>query len=71
MECPYCKSKRIQGTNIGKRVFAGFCAFAAGAAGHMIAPALGVTLERETRKQICSQKEYICLDCKREFSVEN
>ena len=58
MKCPYCGSKRVQGTNVGERVFANVCAFG---------PAGGVIAERETQKAICPYAKYICLDCKKEF----
>ena len=67
MKCPYCGSKRTQGTSVGARVFANVCAFSAGAVGHLFAPALGVGMERETQKLICPYAEYICWDCKKEF----
>ena len=67
MKCPYCGSERVQGTNVGERVFANTCAFAAGFVGHLFGPALGVGWERETNKAICPYAKYICLDCKRVF----
>lgn len=49
MKCPYCGSKRVQGTNVGARVFANVCAFGAGVIGHLAGPAGGVIAERETQ----------------------
>lgn len=67
MKCPNCGSKRVQGTNVGERVFANVCAFGAGLIGYLAGPAGGVIAERETQKAICPYAKYICLDCKEEF----
>lgn len=67
MKCPNCGSQRVQGTNVGARVFANVCAFGAGLIGNIAGPTGGVVAERETQKAICPYAKYICLDCKEEF----
>lgn len=68
MKCKYCGSTNVQGTNVGTRIWAGFCG---GVAGLLAAPFTGGNasgVAKSTYKEICPSRNYICLDCKHTFS---
>jgi transposase-like protein len=70
MKCPYCGSKRTQGTNIGKRAMASILGIGAGLAASFVNPGVAGGVMSSANKQLCEYADYICLDCKKEFSIK-
>lgn len=68
MKCPHCGSERTQTTNLGRRVLAWSATVATSL---VLFPIMKYTAKgpaRSVGKSICSTKNFICLDCKHEFS---
>ncbi len=67
MKCPHCNSEKVQGTNIGERTFARVAAVGAGLFTLAVNPVLGIPAMITANKVACEYREYICLNCKKEF----
>ncbi len=70
MKCPHCGSKRIQGTNIGERFFARALSAGAGLIAAIAGPSVSMAAMTQTNRNVCKYRDFICLDCKREFAEE-
>lgn len=70
-KCTYCGSKRTLCTNKIDRTWAFFVGLVVGAVGSIFNPAAGAAMGAKITKEQCPHKEYICLDCKKEFWLEN
>lgn len=69
VKCPYCNCENVQATNLGKRAVATTVSFAAGFVVSVFNKPLGGPTAKEVYKNICPNKEYICLNdnCRRKF----
>ena len=68
VKCPYCGSKKTQTTNLGQRVLAWGATAVTYA---VLAPFTRAGAQGPARaagRNICPTSEYICLNCKREFT---
>ena len=69
-DCPHCGSSNVVGTNKAERAGAILAAGAAGLfAASLFTPVVGGGAAISLNKAICDHADYICLDCKKKFSV--
>lgn len=69
MKCPFCGSERTQTTNLGKRSLAWGATAITYAALYPFIRDKAQGPARLAGRNVCPESKYICLDCKREFTV--
>ena len=67
MKCPYCGSEKTQTTNLGKRALAFGAAAITYFALFPFARSGAQGPARSASRNVCPNREYICLECKKEF----
>lgn len=70
-KCTHCGSRNTVCINEGERVGAFILGGVVGAIGAMFNPSAGAAAGSKITREHCPYKKYICVDCKKEFSISN
>lgn len=70
-KCTHCGSRNTVCINKGERIGAFILGGIVGAFGAMFNPSAGAAAGSRITRENCPYKKYICVECKKEFSISN